>query len=104
MTIAKTTSSDNRHCFTYGRSYCHDPIISSMADNEDPLVCEDEEATERVAIEGTGDAPAKEEVKGISIHSSGFQDIVFKPEILRAIVDCGFEHLSAGTILYFIFI
>ncbi|XP_046455490.1 ATP-dependent RNA helicase WM6-like isoform X6 [Daphnia pulex] len=65
-----------------------------MADNEDPLVYEDEEATEQVATEGSGDAPSKEEVKGISIHSSRFQDIEFKPEILRAIVDCGFEHLS----------
>jgi hypothetical protein len=94
----------------YGRSYthgnpssCHDPIISSTADNEDPLVYEDEEATEQVATEGSGDAPATEEVKGISIHSSGFQDIEFKPEILRAIVDRGFEHLSEGTIFYFIF-
>jgi ATP-dependent RNA helicase UAP56/SUB2 len=77
--------------------------ISSMADNEDPLVYEDEEATERVATERSGDAPAMEEVKGNSIHSSGFQDIEFKPEILRAIVDCGFEHLSEGTIFYFIF-
>jgi ATP-dependent RNA helicase UAP56/SUB2 len=73
-----------------------------MAYNEDPLVYEDEEATERVATERSGDAPAMEEVKGNSIHSSGFQDIEFKPEILRAIVDCGFEHLSEGTIFYFI--
>jgi ATP-dependent RNA helicase UAP56/SUB2 len=94
---------------THGNpSSCQDPIISSMADNEDPLVYEDEEATEQVATEGSGDAPAMEEVKGISIHSSGhdlcsgFQDIEFKPEILRAIVDCGFEHLSEGTIFYFI--
>ncbi len=42
-----------------------------MADNGDPLVYEDEEATEQVATEGSGDAPAMEEVKGISIHSSG---------------------------------
>jgi hypothetical protein len=89
---------------THGNpSSCHDPIISSMADNKDPLVYEDEEATEQVATEGSGDAPSKEEVKGISIHSSGFQDIEFKPEILIAIVDCGFEHLSEGTVFYFIF-
>merc|ERR1711915_577406 len=29
-----------------------------------------------------------------SIHSSGFRDFLLKPEILRAIVDCGFEHPS----------
>lgn len=38
----------------------------------------------------------KKEVKGnyVSIHSSGFRDFLLKPEILRAIVDCGFEHPS----------
>ena len=30
----------------------------------------------------------------VSIHSSGFRDFLLKPEILRAIVDCGFEHPS----------
>ncbi|XP_057371132.1 ATP-dependent RNA helicase WM6 [Daphnia carinata] len=67
-----------------------------MADNEDLLDYEDEETTEQVAVEGAGDAPAKKEVKGtyVSIHSSGFRDFLLKPEILRAIVDCGFEHPS----------
>merc|ERR1712071_35014 len=70
--------------------------IPTMADNEDLLDYEDEEATEQVAVEGTGDAPAKKEVKGtyVSIHSSGFRDFLLKPEILRSIVDCGFEHPS----------
>merc|ERR1712063_75341 len=69
---------------------------TTMADNEDLLDYEDEEATEQVAVEGAGDAPAKKEVKGtyVSIHSSGFRDFLLKPEILRAIVDCGFEHPS----------
>lgn len=67
-----------------------------MADNEDLLDYEDEEANEQGAVEGAGDAPAKKEVKGtyVSIHSSGFRDFLLKPEILRAIVDCGFEHPS----------
>lgn len=69
-----------------------------MADNEDLLDYEDEEANEQGAVEGAGDAPAKKEVKGtyVSIHSSGFRDFLLKPEILRAIVDCGFEHPSEG--------
>uniref|UniRef100_T1JEA2 RNA helicase n=1 Tax=Strigamia maritima TaxID=126957 RepID=T1JEA2_STRMM len=29
-----------------------------------------------------------------SIHSSGFRDFLLKPELLRAIIDCGFEHPS----------
>uniref|UniRef100_A0A3Q3MPG5 RNA helicase n=1 Tax=Labrus bergylta TaxID=56723 RepID=A0A3Q3MPG5_9LABR len=28
----------------------------------------------------------------VSTHSSGFRDFLLKPELLRAIVDCGFEH------------
>lgn len=68
-----------------------------MADNEDLLDYEDEEQTEQTA-DGTIDGTAKEKVKGtyVSIHSSGFRDFLLKPEILRAIVDCGFEHPSEG--------
>ncbi|KAF6088450.1 hypothetical protein HJG60_008275 [Phyllostomus discolor] len=42
------------------------------------------------------EAPAKKHVKGsyVSIYSSGFQDFLLKPELLWAIVDCGFEHPS----------
>merc|ERR1740130_1999966 len=29
-----------------------------------------------------------------AIHASGFRDFLLKPELLRAIVDCGFEHPS----------
>jgi hypothetical protein len=45
-----------------------------------------------------GTSVAKKEVKGtyVSIHSSGFRDFLLKPEILRAIADCGFEHPSEG--------
>lgn len=31
------------------------------------------------------------------IHSSGFKDFLLKPELLRAVADCGFEHPSEGT-------
>ena len=39
----------------------------------------------------------RQEVKGhyVSIHSSGFRDFLLKPELLRAISDCGFEHSSS---------
>lgn len=65
-----------------------------MADNDDLLDYEDEEQTEQVVAETT----EKKDVKGtyVSIHSSGFRDFLLKPEILRAIVDCGFEHPSEG--------
>lgn len=32
-----------------------------------------------------------------SIHSCGFKDFLLKPELLRAITDCGFEHPSEGV-------
>lgn len=51
-------------------------------------------------------APAgKKEVKGsyVSIHSSGFRDFLLKPELLRAIIDCGFEHPSEGEMRLFVF-
>ena len=48
--------------------------------------------------EATVDVTATKKVKGsyVSIHSSGFRDFLLKPELLRAIVDCGFEHPSEG--------
>uniref|UniRef100_A0A672Z3G3 RNA helicase n=1 Tax=Sphaeramia orbicularis TaxID=375764 RepID=A0A672Z3G3_9TELE len=48
-------------------------------------------------VGGAGDMSIRKEgVKGsyVSIHSSGFRDFLLKPELLRAIVDCGFEHPS----------
>lgn len=71
-----------------------------MADNDDLLDYEDEEQTEQVVAETT-EAP-KKDVKGtyVSIHSSGFRDFLLKPEILRAIADCGFEHPSEGKPAY----
>ncbi|KAJ4839313.1 DEAD-box ATP-dependent RNA helicase 15 [Turnera subulata] len=34
----------------------------------------------------------------VGIHSSGFRDFLLKPELLRAIVDSGFEHPSEGKL------
>ncbi len=34
----------------------------------------------------------------VSIHASGFKDFLLKPELLRAIMNCGFEHPSEGLI------
>lgn len=69
-----------------------------MADNDDLLDYEDEEQNDQAIV----DTGIKKDVKGtyVSIHSSGFRDFLLKPEILRAIVDCGFEHPSAGNIFH----
>merc|ERR1740117_1216080 len=41
-------------------------------------------------------AEDKDAKKGhyVGIHASGFRDFILKPECLRAVVDCGFEHPS----------
>ena len=72
-----------------------------MADtdvNEELLDYEDEENTEQTVEAAKNGAETKKEgaIKGnyVSIHSSGFRDFLLKPEVLRAIVDCGFEHPS----------
>jgi len=66
-----------------------------MADETELLDYEDDEQ-EQPAGDGVTDGNQKKEVKGsyVSIHSSGFRDFLLKPELLRAIVDCGFEHPS----------
>ncbi|KAJ0833974.1 putative RNA helicase [Helianthus annuus] len=33
----------------------------------------------------------------VGIHSSGFKDFLLKPELIRAILDSGFEHPSEGN-------
>merc|ERR1712170_106623 len=68
-----------------------DEVENELLDYE-----EQEEQEDTAAADGAGDAAPKKEVKGtyVSIHSSGFRDFLLKPELLRAIVDCGFEHPS----------
>lgn len=73
-----------------------------MADNENEAELLDYEEEENEATaDGAGDVQQqiKKDVKGtyVSIHSSGFRDFLLKPELLRAIVDCGFEHPSEGN-------
>lgn len=67
-----------------------------MAENDDLLDYEEEEQNEPTISNGTSE---KKDVRGnyVSIHSSGFRDFLLKPEILRAIIDCGFEHPSEGN-------
>ena len=78
-----------------------------MAENDaDQDLLDYEEEEHDAAQEAGGDAISgvvqqqKKDVKGayVSIHSSGFRDFLLKPELLRAIVDCGFEHPSEGKL------
>ena len=49
----------------------------------------------------TASGPGAEKKGGyyVGIHSTGFRDFLLKPELLRAITDCGFEHPSEGQFL-----
>jgi len=44
--------------------------------------------------EETEESVPKGEVTHLTVHASGFKDFLLKPEIMRAIGDCGFEHPS----------
>jgi ATP-dependent RNA helicase UAP56/SUB2 len=69
-----------------------------MADAEQELLDYDEDEPQSEVNDSvvTGASAAAETKKGgyVSIHSSGFRDFLLKPELLRAIIDCGFEHPS----------
>jgi len=54
----------------------------------------DEEEGENHATEGTKQAADTSKDTYVAIHAAGFREFLLKPELLRAIVDCGFEHPS----------
>lgn len=82
-----------------------------MSHEEDLIDYSDEElhneTTTTTASDGAANGASKKtdlapgaggEKKGsyVGIHSTGFRDFLLKPELLRAITDCGFEHPSDG--------
>ena len=86
-----------------------------MSGEEDLIDYSDDEQLDTKETPGapaTGDAAKKADAasaaagvqaadkKGsyVGIHSTGFRDFLLKPELLRAIVDCGFEHPSEGQL------
>lgn len=65
---------------------------ATAAEEEELLDYEEDADVEGDAATQKGGVEPK---KGyVGIHSSGFKDFLLKPELLRAIVDCGFEHPS----------
>lgn len=80
-----------------------------MIDHADDLIDYDEEDETIPTEVATAEQPPsngqdtneedKKDKKGsyVGIHSTGFRDFLLKPELLRAIVDCGFEHPSEGS-------
>lgn len=88
------------HCCCFSEPCPPSSVLSSMAEQDvENELLDYEEDEEPQAPPESAPPPPKKDVKGsyVSIHSSGFRDFLLKPELLRAIVDCGFEHPSEGT-------
>ena len=68
------------------------PLLSQ---DEDILDYEDEIETQ---VDATAAVAEKPKGSYAGMHTSGFRDFLLKPELLRAIVDCGFEHPSEGRV------
>jgi len=61
----------------------------------DDVAVDGENATNDAEKGAVSEVNGKGSKKGyVGIHSTGFRDFLLKPELLRAIVDCGFEHPS----------
>lgn len=84
----------------------------SSADHADDLI-DYEEEDEQIQQDSTATTAAKEtetngaadtegddkkDKKGsyVGVSSTGFRDFLLRPELLRSIIDCGFEHPSEG--------
>jgi len=70
-----------------------------MSAEEDLIDYSDDEGQTTTAPAANGDLTVSGAgAKGsyVGIHSTGFRDFLLKPELLRAITDCGFEHPSEG--------
>jgi len=65
-----------------------------MADNEELVDYDEEEEVANVSADKSGEAKDTKKGHYVGIHASGFKDFLLKPELLRAIVDAGFEHPS----------
>ena len=88
------------HHYCFSEPCSPSSVRSSMAEQDvENELLDYEEDEEPQAPPESAPPPPKKDVKGsyVSIHSSGFRDFLLKPELLRAIVDCGFEHPSEGT-------
>merc|ERR1711970_147036 len=67
--------------------------MSAELNDNDLLDYDDDEQQQQTTNDKE---PEKKDVKGtyVSVHGAGFRDFLLKPELLRAILDCGFEHPS----------
>jgi len=62
-------------------------LAAYETDEDEPENAAAADANKQVAAKKTNDTY-------VAIHAAGFREFLLKPELLRAIVDCGFEHPS----------
>ena len=78
-----------------------DNMAAEEEEEEELLDYEEEDVAKTTTLTASKDGEKKGEKnkkKGyVGMHSTGFRDFLLKPELLRAIVDCGFEHPSEGN-------
>jgi len=79
----------------------HEQTMAAEEEEEELLDYEEEDVAKTTTLTASKDGEKKGEKnkkKGyVGMHSTGFRDFLLKPELLRAIVDCGFEHPSEGN-------
>jgi len=76
------------------------PSPPPLQEGEDNLLDyeeEEQDAQEKGAAGAEGEGKDAKKGHYVGVHSSGFRDFMLKPELLRAVVDCGFEHPSEGA-------
>lgn len=66
------------------------PKAKEIVDGEELVDYEDDE----VQLDTETDAKQSKKGSYVAIHATGFRDLLLKPEILRAVQECGFEHPS----------
>ena len=77
-------------------------MVEQTADNKQDTLIDYDQYVELVdGDDEYNQGPAQEQVTGASkptafvgVHATSFKDMLLKPELQRAIVDCGFEHPS----------
>ncbi len=67
------------------------PLLETRALSDPSII-----ATRAVNTQGEGAGDEGRKGHYVGVHASGFKDFLLKAELLRALVDCGFEHPSEG--------
>lgn len=72
----------------------------AMVDQTDDLIDYVKDDVQSIDYDLSALEDSKDNKRGFynDIYSAGFCDFLLKPELLRSIIDCGFEHPSEGKV------